>query len=297
MPTFSKISKNADNLPADNFKSFPAGNNATPTDPESWIHFFNHHSKIRIANQLGLRRKGYELLHKLYSKMGIAPDDHDGMWLSIHDALPETTMFLAENHQGDIDGALTVVFDSPIGLPADALYKEEIDRLRSAGRKISEIISLGIRDTAKGSVKSMAGLFYCAYLLSWRSKKFTDFVITVHERYENFYCRFLLFKKIGAVRNYAKVNGAPTVLLHLPLMLPDMLTPEEKLRVFPLSLIEHSEKKKDEVIQKIEAMSSPMSEEEFRYFFIEKTDIWKNATPQEKNYIGKIFPPPLSEPY
>ena len=297
MPTFSKISKTTDDLLSDEFKRFPAGNKASPTDPESWIYFFKNHSKIRIANQLELRRKGYELLHKLYSKTGIAPDNPDGMWLSIHDALPETTMFLAENGQRDIDGALTVVFDSSIGLPADALYKEEIDRLRSAGRKISEIISLGIRDTAKGSVKSMAGLFYCAYLLSWRSKKFTDFVITVHERYENFYCRFLLFKKIGEVRNYAKVNGAPTVLLHLPLMLPDTLTPEEKQRVFPLSLIEHSEKKKREVIQKIEAMSIPMSEEEFRYFFIEKTDLWEKATPQEKDFIGKIFPSPLSDPY
>jgi hypothetical protein len=296
MPTFSKSSKSANSSPDGNFVSFTAKKNAPPADPESGIYFFKRHSKIRIANQLELRRKAYELLHQIYSQMGIAPDVPDGMWLSIHDALPETTTFLAENDQGEIDGALTVVFDSPIGLPADALYKGEIDRIRSAGRKICEIISLGISDTAEGSVKTLAGLFYCAYLLGWRSKKSTDFVITVHADYENFYCRHLLFKKIGAVRNYAKVKGAPTVLLHLPLMLPDMLKEEEKLHVFPLRLIDHSEKKTQEVIEKIEAMLLPISEEELRYFFIEKTDTWEKATPQQKDYIRKIYPTPLSDP-
>ena len=77
----------------------------------------------------------------------------------------------------------------------------------------------------------------------------------------------MLFRKIGAVRNYAKVNGAPTVLLNLPLMLPDTIV--KKRRIFPLSMLNYSKQKEREVAQKIEAMLTPMSEEEFYHFFID----------------------------
>jgi hypothetical protein len=285
----SKVSKHKFGALEDNFERLPPREDSFPADSETGIYFFERQCRVYIANQPELRQKAFELLYKLYSKMGIASNEPNGMWLSIYDALPETSTFVAEDDQGEIAGALTLVFDSPIGLPADALYKEEIDRLRCSGRKICEIISLGINDTAKGSVKLLAGLFYCAYLLSWCSKNSTDFVITVHARYEKFYCRNILFKKIGALRNYAKVNGAPTVLLNLPLMLPEML--KKKRRIFPLSMLKYSEQMELEVIQKIEAMLIPMSEEEFYYFFIEKTDIWEDATPQQKDYIKKVYPP------
>ncbi len=289
MQKVSKVSKKKYSSNGDILARVPSKEDSFPTDSETGIYFFDHQFRILIANKPELRKKAYQLLYRLYSKMRIAPQELNGMWLSIYDALPETSTFVAEDDQGEIAGALTLVFDSPIGLPADALYKEEIDRLRNSGRKLCEIISLGISDSAKRSVKLLAGLFYCAYLLSWRSKSSTDFVITVHARYENFYCRNILFKKIGAMRKYAKVNGAPTVLLNLPLELPEML--KEKRRIFPLHMLNYSDQKEMEITKEIEAMVTPLSEEEFYHFFIEKTDIWEKATPQQKSYIKKIYPP------
>lgn len=295
MSEFSKISKETYSTHEENLQWNLPKEELFPDGSETGIYFFDRHCKVRIANQLELRKKAYMLLHKLYSKMGITPEEPKGMWLSIYDALPETTTFLVEDDESEIVGALTVVFDSPIGLPADALYKEEIDRLRCSGRKVCEIISLGISDRAKGSIKLLASLFYCAYLQSWRSKNSTDFVITVHARYEKFYCRNILFKKIGEVRKYAKVSGAPTVLLNLPLMLPEIL--KEKQRIFPLYMLNYSERKEIEVTNKIEAMVTSISEEEFYYFFIEKTDTWEKATPQQKAYIKKCYPPSKIDHY
>jgi hypothetical protein len=288
MSELIRVSKTKFDPTVDNLASFPPRKKALTADSKTGIHFFKRHSKVHIANHLELRQKTYELVHKIYSKIGLASDEPDGLWLTIYDALPETTTFVAENGAKDVDGALTLVFDSPIGLPADTLYKEEIDRLRSSGSRVSEIISLGIRDTAKGSVKFLAGLVYSAYLLSRHSKNSTDFVITVHPRYENFYCRYLLFNKIGPVRNYDRVNGAPAILLNLPLMLPDLV--KNKQRVFPLSMLNYSKEQELEIVDKLESMRSPLSEEEFNYFFIEKTEIWKNASPQQKNYIKNFYP-------
>ena len=114
-------------------------------DLEKGIKFFKGQCIVHVANRPALRQKAYEMLYYLYSKMGITQKKDSDMWLSIYDALPETTTFVAENDHGCIAGALTVVLDSPIGLPADELYKEEIDELRNSGEKICEFVSLGTK--------------------------------------------------------------------------------------------------------------------------------------------------------
>ena len=288
MPKSSKVPKDKNESNVSNLERLPLKEDSFLTEYEPGIYFFEGKCKVRIANHPELRKKAYKLIHTLYLEMGIATQKSDGLWLSIYDALPETATFVVEDEHGLIAGTLTLVLDSPIGLPADALYKEEIDKLRSSGRKVSEIISLGISNRAKGSVKLLASLFYCAYLLSWQIKNYTDFVITVHERFEKFYCRNILFKKIGEVRKYEKVNGAPTVLLNLPLKLPQIL--KENRRIFPLYMLNYSYPEEIEVAKEIEAMLSPISDEEFYYFFIEKTDTWENATQQQKEYIKKLYP-------
>lgn len=263
--------------------------NLISADLERGIPFFGGRCVVRAANQLELRQAAYELLYKIYSEMGIVKNKSASMWLSIFDALPETTTFVAENNLGEIVGALTLVFDSPIGLPADELYKEEVDELRNAKRKICEFISFGINKSVKGSVRILAALFYSAYLLAWRIKNATDLVITVHARYENFYCRNVLFKKMGPVRKYAKVNGAPTVLLNLPLNLPSMLKDEK--RIFPLYMLNYTDQKELEVANKIKSLLCPMSDDEFYNFFIGKTNILEKAPVQQKDFIKKIYPP------
>jgi hypothetical protein len=252
------------------------------------IQFYDGKFSIRAANQPELRQKAYKLLYNIYSKMGIAQDKSNDLWLSIFDALPETITLVAEDHKGEIGGAITLVFDSPIGLPADELYKGEIDELRNTGRKICEIISFGINEAVRGSIKILAILYYSAYLLAWRLNKSTDFVITVAAYHESFYCRAIKFKKLGPVRNYAKVNGTPTVLLNLPLELPDML--KDKQRIFPLYLLKYSEREELDIAKRIQDMHCPMSDEEFYTFFIDKTNTWEVATLSQKEFIKKVYP-------
>jgi hypothetical protein len=254
------------------------------------IHFFRGQCIIRVANRFELRQKAYEYIYKIYSNKGFTKNgDGKDLWLSIYDALPETTTLVAEDSRGHIRGTLTVVFDTPIGLPSDEIYKEEIDELRNEGHRISEIVSFGIGEPSKGSVKFLAGLVYSAYLLAWQIKKSTDFVISVHPRYETTYSKKLLFKRIGPVRRYAKVNGAPAILLNLPLSLPSRL--KGKKPIFPLSMLNYSEQQEEELSGKIKQMLLPMSDVEFYSFFIEKTDMWERATVKQKNFIKTVYPP------
>jgi hypothetical protein len=114
-----------------------------------------------------------------------------------------------------------------------------------------------------------------------------ELVITVHSHYENFYRRVLFFDKIGPQRSYAKVNGAPTVLLKLSLMEINRL--RHKNRFLPFTMIGYSGQKELEIYKYIENMTCPMSDEEFFTFFIEKTDTWERASSKQKHFIKKGY--------
>ncbi|CAB1064514.1 hypothetical protein D1BOALGB6SA_9310 [Olavius sp. associated proteobacterium Delta 1] len=271
-------------------KSDPLLKKGTPrlVDLENGLKFFRGHCVVQVANRLILRQNAYELINKLYSQMGIVQKKDYGLWLSIYDALPETTTLTAEDDQGCCGGTLTIVFDSPIGLPADALFKEEIDEIRNSGRQICEFVSLGIGKTVKNSIKVLACLFYCGFLHAWQRNKSRELVITVHSRYENFYRRNIFFDRIGPERKYAKVNGEPTVLLKISLAALSRL--RRTHRAFPFNMMNFSDQEELELAKKIENMVQPMSVEEFYTFFIDKTDTWAKASPQQKDFIKSIYP-------
>ena len=243
---------------------------------------------VRAANTYELKEQAYKLLYKNYSKMGVAEIKPDGLWLSIFNALPETTTFVAEDSEGKIEGTLTLVFDSPIGLPADELYSEELYDLRGTGAKICEFISLGINSSVRSSIRALGGLFFCAYIYAWLKKKSSHLVITINPHHEDFYCQKTFFKKIGPERSYAKVNGKPALLLGVPLKIYKTL--KNQHRIFPFYLFNYSDQEELDIADSIGNMVLPMSDEEFYTFFIEKTDIWEKASPQQKDYIKSAYP-------
>lgn len=256
-------------------------------DADEGISFFEGQCLIRVANCFELRHRVYRFQHQAYEKSGIVEPVKDGLWVTLHDALPETTTLIAEDRHGNLAGALTIVFDSPIGLPADSLFPAEMNSIRKTDSRICELISFGTSETMRASVKILAGLLYSSYLFALHARKATDFVITVHERYERFYCSNLLFSRKGPVRSYEKVNNEPTVLLQLPLKLPDKL--RQNRRIFPLSLFHYSKPQEQAIASMIDLIATPMSPQEFIFFYSEKNDIWNKATPEQMGFIQSIY--------
>jgi hypothetical protein len=52
-----------------------------------------------------------------------------------------------------------------MGLPADELYRPELDALRAQGRRLSEIVSLGVAEEAGAGSQILVKLFNFVYLL------------------------------------------------------------------------------------------------------------------------------------
>jgi len=268
-----------------------SGEAAAKFSADGWdrhISLFNGDCRIRVANCYELRDKAYRLIYEIYRRLGYTSQRKSGIWLSAFDALPVTATLIAENSKGEFCGALTLVFDSPFGLPTDSEFKDQIDSLRKNKAFLCELISFGTTDNTRGSVKIIAGLFYCAYLLAWRSKRATHFVINVTQNHENFYCRNLLFSREGPVRRCERAQGLPVVLLVLPFQLPNRL--RSLCRIFPLSMLNYSDAREVQIADQLLGMVSPMSEDEVHAFFHENMDQYETATNEQQGILKTLYP-------
>jgi hypothetical protein len=174
--------------------------------------------RVRVASSGEDRRAAWRLVYRAYQEQGYAAERGDGLWYGVHDLLSETTTFLVE--EGDTPvAALTIVFDGPEGLPADELYRDELDALRDAGGRLCEIVSLvNIDRSRRARAEIVKQLFKLAYITARYGGCATNFVITVNPHHVPYYERVLLFDVRGEEKTYDKVGGAPAVLLHLDLV-------------------------------------------------------------------------------
>lgn len=182
-----------------------------------------HGLDVTVASQANLRRSCWRIVYAEYRRKGFIDESPDGEWKDLFDALPETTTYLARSNDRDI-ATMTAFVDGPSGLPADAIYFDELHSIRKAGRRICEFGRLAHLMADSGdSLATALALFRYGVLNARYFTKCDDIILTVNPRHVGFYTRRLLFDIIGSERPLDKVNGAPAVLLHL-----DLITAEER---------------------------------------------------------------------
>ncbi len=267
-----------------------------PVTPSDGTPFSDGLYTIGIAADLAARRAAYRLVYRLYVEKEYARPHPSRMWLSIFDALPETTTLVVRSGE-EVVGALTVVFDSALGLPADRLYATELDALRRGGRRLAEIVSLGVCPHAARGSEILVRLFDFVYVLALKVRGATDFINTVNPRHAGFYRRTLLFRKVGDVREYDKVGGAPAVLLRLDL---DVAEEQHRLAHGPAAArpkksrtlygMFHRPEETGSLTGTLRRSFRPMSERELRYFFMEKTRLLSDAPAAQRHYVEDCYP-------
>jgi len=299
--------------------------------PESFS-FAGGRYTIRVANDAESRRSAYELIYRLYREKEYAQPNRSGMWLSIFDALPETATLLVEktavegggwkvegrsnpttstfHHPPSTAaipvGALTVVFDSAMGLPADKVYGPELDALRGAGRRLAEVVSLGVAEDGAAGSQALVKLFNFAYFVARGLREATDFVITVNPRHVRFYERLMLFSQAGPERDYDKVGGAPAVLMRLDFDVAEQQRVPSSSFLVPGSTRNQEPGTRNhrtiygqfravhedpETVLALGRLLRPMGEREFVRFFASETDVLAEATPEQRAWIQRCYAP------
>ena len=181
---------------------------ASPGDPNSCdtitdVAINEQSFGIRVADTDTGRSKASLLINKMYAWRGYAgthrlDDDPNRITLSASD-------------HGDVVGTVTLGIDSPIGLLADEIFKDEIDRFRDRGAKVCEITKLAF-DPKVRSKMALASLFHILFIYGRRIHRCTDVFIEVNPRHRRFYETMLGFTRLSELRTNPRVN-APAWLL------------------------------------------------------------------------------------
>lgn len=162
---------------------------------------------IRVADGVDtLKHHIPQLIERMYSSRGLR---------TYHAELePCTTRTTLVACRGDhLFATLTLGLDSPRGLMADTLYRNEIDAFRRVGSRSCEVTRLAM-DPEHSSPDVMAAMFQIVYVLARMVYRMTDLFIEVHPRHAGFYRRMLGYHLAGPERICPRV-GAPAVLMHM----------------------------------------------------------------------------------
>ncbi len=183
---------------------------AAPCWPDSYVFGAKGEYVMKVAVSIEDRIKTWRLVYDEYRRKNYAKPDPEGLWYGLHDALPNTTTFLVEKG-GEPVGTLSVVFDGPLGLPAEALYADEVAALRKQGCRLCEIIGLAHNERTQ-SATVIKHMFRMAYVTARCLEQATDFIVTCTPGHGVYYRRQLLFEKVGGERRYEKVNTTSVFL-------------------------------------------------------------------------------------
>jgi UDP:flavonoid glycosyltransferase YjiC (YdhE family) len=170
---------------------------------------------FKLAETREEREQAFALLHNMYVRRGLIDQTPSGLKLSVFSLLPTTSIFIGVR-DGRVLSTMALIEDSPLGLPMEEIYGEEVARLRLPGRRVAEVGSLAVATGVRGK-----GLPLLMYNLMFRWAHFyrgvDDLAIAVNPRVEDFYSTLLLFERIGGVRTYETLKQAPAVALRLDL--------------------------------------------------------------------------------
>lgn len=171
--------------------------------------------RVAIAERYADRLEAIRLVHRYYVQRGIEQPDDRGFRPSHHHLSPCTTVFTA-HVDGVLVGTISLIEDSPLGLPMEKVHAGEVHRMRERQRRIAEVGTLAVAPEVRGF-----GISFLLYNIMFRWARYhrgvEDLLIAVHPRGAPVYDKVLLFDRLGGVQSYPELNNARSVPFALDL--------------------------------------------------------------------------------
>ena len=183
------------------------------------------------ARTLDELKGAFTLVHNSYVDRGYIDQAEQSLRFGIHNLLPETTTFVALLADTVI-ATVTLVVDSPLGLPMEVIYHDEVTALRKHGRRLGEVTMLADRRRQfLRTLPMVLALFRTLMDYAIDVPHLDDLCITLNPRHAHFYRRFLNFADIGTLKSYPSVRDNPALAMRFPLeTLPALLTENPRYR-------------------------------------------------------------------
>jgi hypothetical protein len=237
---------------------------------------------IRPALSRAELESAYELVYQNYRTRGYIPPNPSGLRLTIFNAFPSAVTFVSVIH-GEVVATVSLIPDTPVGLPMDEIYRDEVQTLRDAGRRLVEVTMLADRRlSVQRSLAMVLALMKLVFDYATLSLKATDLCITVNPHHDKFYHEYLLFTPLGGLRAYPSVAGNPAIARRL-----DLERVEEECRGRPVLLHRFFE---DRTPLSLFEKRYRMATSDLRYFFVERTQILRESPGYVLSRLRDYYP-------
>lgn len=232
---------------------------------------------VRPAASRAELEDSFRLVYRSYLQRGYVVPSPTEIRLGLHNILPAAATFVGII-EDTVIATVSLVPDSPMGLPMDGIYHDEADELRQQGRRLTEVTMLADRRMEiKRTLPMLLSLMKLVFDYAQLVLKANDLCITINPRHAAFYERYLLFEDLGPERSYDTVQGHPALAKRL-----NLDTVREACRDHGLLLrIFFEDRTPIHVFQSRYAMSC----EDVEYFYVKLTSTLRHAEAEHVNFL------------
>jgi len=159
----------------------------------------------------------YRLVYRSYLRRAYIEPHPGGVRLTLFNAAPDAVTFIGAL-RGAIIATVSLLPDTPAGLPMDEVYHDELEDLRKAGRKLTEVTMLADRRLdMRRTLPMLLQLMKLVFDYATQVLHANDLCISINPRHDAFYKRYLLFTELGGLRMYPSVRNNPALARRLDL--------------------------------------------------------------------------------
>lgn len=169
-----------------------------------------------LAGSIDEMKEAFRLIYDRYLASGFQEPDPSLMRIGFHNLLPTSNLIIVKRN-GKVAGTLTIIGEFNGKLPIDALFGEEIDKIRGKDSMICELSGLATDAvlSRRESSDILLSLFKSTFILGHDILGCTDFCMMINPHHSAYYKKDFNCENIGKVKHCEKVNGAPAVPLRL----------------------------------------------------------------------------------
>jgi hypothetical protein len=245
-----------------------------------------------VANETAVLDGAFRLVHGQYVWRGFMSAPHaSGRRVNLRHALPSTRVFVAQDG-AQVVGTATVFQDSPLGLPMDEVFGDQLAAMRSRGRRVAEVSALAMDgDRRAYGLPVLMRLLRLVLLYSASVARLDDLCLVVRPQHAQFYQQLGTCQVMGEPRNYEKVNIEGAVALHIDLheiratirAIQAGQTPANPIQAFIAGAAFQ------EIVAQLEeeVPAAALTTEQFDEFFA-PDDVLAAAAPWERMYVESL---------
>jgi hypothetical protein len=237
------------------------------------------------------------IVYDAYKERGLTDDSSSQLRVTKYHALPTTAVLIAIK-DNEVIATMSLVLDSSLGLPLEAIWN--INHIRNTSRRMAEVSSLAIKKGHR-SQRGKILLPLCNFMYRYAKQHLGVDVLfaAVHPNVQDFYRSILLFSPVDdyKVHSYSFAQGALAVAQYLRL---DGSEVENYKKTYSRKSPQHNIYNYFMIRSKFDNFKFPMTEYykagnitlspgHLDYLFKNCSSIFSELTPKERAALNNIY--------